>query len=281
MPGQPERTNDGLRKKMHEVIFEADTPAGKWFDVILLISISTSVLVVILESVESIDQQYGRLFDALEWFFTILFSIEYLLRLYVVLSPLRYASSFFGIIDLISILPTYFSFFFPGQQYFLVIRALRLLRIFRVFKLGHFLSEGDIILRSLRASQPKITVFLTFIILVVLIIGSLMYLIEGGTNSGFSNIPQGMYWAIVTLTTVGYGDITPITNLGRFLSALVMILGYAVIAVPTGIVSAEFIQASNRRKSRRVSTQVCRHCSLEGHPEGAAYCWHCGAKMED
>jgi voltage-gated potassium channel len=280
MSGQAERTSERLRKRLHEIIFEADTTAGKWFDVILLVSISASVLIVILESVESIDQRFGPLFDALEWFFTILFSIEYLMRLYVVLSPWRYATSFFGIIDLISILPTYFSLFFPGHQYFLVIRALRLLRIFRVFKLGHFLTEGDVIIRSLRASQPKITVFLTFIILVVLIIGSLMYLVEGGTNPGFSSIPQGMYWAIVTLTTVGYGDITPITNLGRFLSALVMILGYAVIAVPTGIVSAEFIEA-NRRKSKGVSTQVCRYCSREGHPEGATYCWHCGANMEE
>lgn len=279
MPGQTKDKNGDFRRRVHEIIFEADTPAGKWFDICLLVSIAASVLIVILESVKEIDAVYGPTFEYLEWIFTILFTIEYLLRLYSVLSAWKYATSFFGIIDLISILPTYLSVFFPGQQYFLVVRALRLLRIFRVFKLAHFLSAGDVIVKSLRASQAKITVFLTFILLVVLIMGAFMYVIEGGSNPRFSSIPQGMYWAIVTLTTVGYGDITPITNLGRFVSAIVMILGYAVIAVPTGIISAEFIQTA--RNADKVSTMVCRHCSKEGHEKDAIYCKYCSKPLHE
>jgi voltage-gated potassium channel len=278
MPGSNHRVNRKFRARLHEVIFEADTPAGKFFDLLLLLLIAGSVLVVMLESVEPIQEEYAALFTRIEWFFTVVFTLEYLLRLYCVLRPWRYATSFFGIIDLLAILPTYLALVLPTAQYFLIIRALRLIRIFRIFKMAHFISEGNIILYALKASRAKITVFLTFVSLLVVIIGAVMYLIEGGQNDGFSSIPRGVYWAIVTLTTVGYGDITPQTNLGQFLSAIVMIMGYAIIAVPTGIVSAEFISGYQRRK---LSTQACRYCSAEGHDPDAVFCKYCGEKLND
>ncbi len=274
----PEKTEvlSPFREKLHEVIFEADTPAGKAFDVILLISILASVLVVLLESVPSLHDRFIDEFNILEWFFTIIFSIEYVLRLYCVLRPLKYATSFYGVIDLLSILPTYLSLIFSGTHYLLVIRALRLMRVFRIFKLGHFIREGRVLINALRASRFKITVFMTFVLLLVTIIGAVMYLVEGGANTNFSSIPKSIYWAVVTLTTVGYGDITPVTNLGQFLSALVMILGYAVIAVPTGIVSVELMRSE---ESSGTSTQVCRHCSREGHDPDAIFCKYCGEPL--
>lgn len=261
-----------LKEKIHEIIFEADTPAGKAFDVILLIAILASVLVVMLESVDFIEAEYGDVFYFLEWFFTIIFTLEYILRLFSVYHPRKYATSFFGIIDLLAIIPTYLSVFIAGSQYLLVIRALRLLRVFRIFKLGHFLKEGTIIIDAMRASRAKITVFLVFILLLVTIIGAVMYLVEGDYNPSFSSIPRSMYWAVVTLTTVGYGDITPQTEIGQFLSAVVMILGYAVIAVPTGIVSSEFI----KQEGASTNTQACRYCGHEGHDDDAVYCKYCG-----
>lgn len=267
-----------MKEKIHEVIFEADTPAGKAFDVALLILIMASVLVVMLESVQELHERFFGFFYALEWGFTIIFTIEYLLRLYCVYRPAKYAGSFFGIVDLLSILPTYISLFVYGTQYLLVIRALRLFRVFRIFKLGHFLTEGEVIVRALKASRAKITVFLTFVLLLVLIIGSVMYLVEGGQNEGFSSIPRSIYWTIVTLTTVGYGDITPATELGQFLSAFIMILGYGIIAVPTGIVSAEMV-AGRQRPAR--NTQSCRYCGREGHADDAVYCMYCGAKLNE
>lgn len=263
------------REKIHEIIFEADTPSGKAFDVILLIVILLSLIVVMLESVDSISSAYQDWFFWAEWIFTILFSIEYLLRIYCVYRPWKYIFSFYGIIDLLAILPTYLSLLISGSQYLIVIRGLRLIRVFRIFKLGHFLNEGDTIIRALRASRAKITVFLTFISLVIVIIGAVMYLIEGGSNPNFSSIPRGIYWSIVTLTTVGYGDITPITPIGQFLSALVMILGYSVLAVPTGIVSAEMVSESRRK----VNTQACRSCGGEGHDDDARHCKYCGEKL--
>lgn len=266
------------KEKIHEIIFEADTPMGKLFDVILLILISASVLIVMLESVNYINVRYQELFFVLEWIFTILFTVEYLLRLYSVYRPLRYASSFFGIVDLLAILPAYLSLFFAaGAQPLLVIRAFRLIRIFRIFKLGHFLNEGNTLLRALRASRVKISVFLMFVTLLVIIIGSVMYLVEGGEDSSFSSIPRSVYWAIVTLTTVGYGDITPTTEIGQFLSAVVMIMGYAIIAVPTGIVSAEMVRDS----SMVVNTQACRFCGAEGHATDALYCRKCGELLNE
>jgi len=273
--GEPSGKNK-LRERIHEIIFEADTPEGKLFDTVLLILIAVSVLVVMLESVGPLQEEYAELFSVLEWGFTIFFTIEYLLRLYCVYWPLKYATSFFGIVDLLAVLPSYMALVLPTAQYFLIIRAFRLIRIFRIFKMAHFINEGDIILQALRSSRAKITVFLTFVSLLVIIIGALMYLIEGGSNDGFSSIPRSVYWAIVTLTTVGYGDITPLTSVGQFISAIVMIMGYAIIAVPTGIVSAEFV--SEYRKSQ-VTTQACRYCGSEGHDKDAAFCKYCGESL--
>jgi len=271
---QPE--SSAFRGKLHEIIFEADTPEGKAFDVILLILIAASVLTVMLESIESLQRQYATVFTLVEWVFTIFFTLEYLLRLYCVLRPVKYATSFFGIIDLLAVLPSYLALFLPTAQYFLIIRAFRLIRIFRIFKMAHFINEGDIIIQALRASRAKITVFLTFVSLLVIIIGAIMYLIEGGSNEGFSSIPRGVYWSVVTLTTVGYGDITPRTELGQLISAVVMILGYAIIAVPTGIVSAEFVK---EYKSGKANTQACRYCGQEGHDLDAIHCKYCGEKL--
>ncbi|MBV6654318.1 MAG: ion transporter [Mameliella sp.] len=266
-------TFSDLRARLHEIIFEADTPTGKAFDIILLILIAASVLTVMLESVEPLQREYATLFTVVEWVFTIFFTIEYLLRLYCVFRPYKYATSFFGIIDLLAILPSYLALFLPTAQYFLIIRAFRLIRIFRIFKMAHFINEGNIIIQALKASRAKITVFLTFVSLLVIIIGALMYLVEGGSNDGFSSIPRGVYWSIVTLTTVGYGDITPTTDLGQFISGIVMILGYAIIAVPTGIVSAEFVR---EYKNEKANTQACRYCGQEGHDDDAKYCKYCG-----
>ncbi len=265
-----------IKEHLHEVIFEADTPAGKAFDVWLLIFILASVLIVILETVPEFGDRYSDLFHILEWIFTIAFTIEYFLRLFCVRRPLGYATSFYGVVDLLSILPTYLSLIFSGTQYLLVIRALRLMRIFRIFKLGHFIREGRVLVDALQRSREKITVFMIFVLLMVTIIGAVMYLVEGGRNEAFSSIPHSIYWAIVTLTTVGYGDITPTTGLGRFLSALVMILGYAVIAVPTGIVSVGLMDS---QKKVSVNTQVCRHCGREGHADDALYCKYCGKPL--
>lgn len=267
-----------LKEKLHEIIFEADTPAGKFFDVILLLLIAASILCVLLESVDSINKQYQAWFAVLEWAFTIFFTAEYLLRIYCVLRPSRYIFSFYGIIDLLAILPTYLGLFITNSSSLLVIRALRMMRVFRVFKLGHFTNEGALLVKALKASRAKITVFVFFVMVMVVIIGSLMYLIEGGIKgTGFTNIPRSMYWTIVTLTTVGYGDISPQTAFGQFLASVVMLIGYAVIAVPTGLVSAELIQEANAASKR--NTQSCRHCSAEGHDDDAIHCKYCGEKL--
>ncbi len=266
------------KEKIHELIFEADTPMGRTFDISLLIVISISVLIVMLESVDYIQVKYSALFFVLEWIFTIIFTIEYSLRIYAVYRPIKYMTSFFGVIDLLAILPAYLSLFFAGTHYFIVIRALRLIRIFRIFKLGHFLKEGAIITNALRASRAKIFVFLMSVTLLVIIIGALMYVVEGGNNDSFSSIPRSIYWAIVTLTTVGYGDIVPRTELGQFLSAVVMILGYAIIAVPTGIVSAEMVNATSNMKN---NTQACRYCGREGHDDDAVHCKYCGEILNE
>lgn len=266
-----------IREKFHEVIFEADTPAGKWFDIILLIAIGLSVVAVLLESVPSLSEKYETLFLTVEWVLTIFFTIEYVLRLYCVHSPKRYATSFFGIIDLLAILPAYIGVFLSGAGHHLaVIRALRLLRVFRIFKMASFLRQGKVLQLALRQSWPKITVFLFFVMILVVIIGSIMYLIEGGQEfNDFDSIPRSIYWAIVTLTTVGYGDITPHTNFGQFLAAMVMILGYAIIAVPTGIVTGEIIK-SGKDDDAKISTQCCSNCQKEGHDVDAEYCKFCG-----
>jgi voltage-gated potassium channel len=263
------------RQKLHEVIFEADTPAGKAFDLALLGLILLSVAAVLMESVASIRAAHGPLLRGLEWAITILFSIEYALRLICVGRPLRYALSFYGLVDLTAILPTYLSLFFGGAHSLAVIRALRLLRVFRVLKLGHFVSEASMLGQALRASRRKILVFLGTVATLVLIVGSLMYLIAGEEH-GFTSIPQAIYWAIVTLTTVGYGDVAPQTFWGKALASLVMITGYAIIAVPTGIVTVELGRLSG---PKAVSTQACPQCGHEGHDPDAMHCKHCGAKL--
>ena len=271
----PENHLAPWRRRIHEIIFEADTPMGKAFDVALLVAIIVSVAAVCLESVEAIRTRFGRELRIIEWFFTVSFTIEYLLRLISVGRPVRYARSFFGIVDLLAILPTYLSLLVGGAQTLLVIRALRLLRIFRVFKLAHFLGEANELQAALRASIRKIIIFLGTVLTLVVILGTFMYLIEG-PESDFHNIPESIYWAIVTMTTVGYGDITPQTIGGKILSSFIMIMGYAIIAVPTGIVTVELGQAAARG---RVSTQACPQCSREGHDPGAEYCKYCGAEL--
>jgi len=266
------------REKVFVIIFEADTYWGKVFDISLLVFIIASVFSVMLETVAPIEEKYGHILDILEIVFTVYFTIEYILRLVCVRRPWKYATSFFGIIDLLAILPKYLALFFTGTHYLAVIRALRILRVFRIFKLAHFMNESTVIMRALKASRAKITVFLVFILLLVMILGSVMYLIEGGEiDTGFTSIPRSIYWAIVTLTTVGYGDIAPVTPFGQFVAAIIMIMGYAVIAVPTGIVSAEF---ANMKDEAQVTTITCHSCANEGHDADAAFCKYCGEELE-
>lgn len=274
----PKKSPHSFRSRLHEIIFEADTPAGKAFDVLLLLLIVLSVLVVVLESVEDIRKDFAALFFYAEWTLTLLFTIEYLLRIYSIEKPWKYIRSFYGLVDLLAILPTYLSIFFAGTHYLITIRALRLLRVFRVMKLGHYLSESNVLIEALRSSRRKIEVFLGVVLMIVLIVGSAMYMIEGGQDSGFTSIPRSMYWAVVTVTTVGYGDIAPVTTLGQFLSAILMILGYGVIAVPTGIVSVELAHASDK-SAKKLNTQSCRSCSKEGHDTDAWYCKYCGEPL--
>ena len=262
------------QSKIHTIIFEADTPTGKIFDISLIIVILLSVLAVMLDSVKDLNIRYGDLFYSLEWLFTILFTIEYILRLMSVGKPLKYALSFLGLIDLFAFLPTYFSLLIPGSQFFLVIRLLRVLRIFRVLKLVRFLREAQLLLKAMRASSRKIAIFLFTVLILVVIFGSLMYVIENEEN-GFTSIPMSIYWAIVTLTTVGYGDISPQTGAGQALAAIIMILGYSIIAVPTGIITVEVAQ----HYKEKVSTQSCPQCSAEGHDHDAIHCKYCGSKL--
>ena len=271
-----QKEKNRFKEYIYEVIFEADTRAGKNFDIVLFLAIFASVVVVALETVDRIANQHLDLLITLEWCFTIFFTLEYIARLYCTRHPLKYALSFYGLIDLISILPTYIGFFFPGRQSLVFVRSLRLLRVFRVFKLVGFLNESAVIVQALKASRTKISVFMFFVTIVVSIFGSFMYLIEGSVNESFDSIPRSIYWAIVTLTTVGYGDISPVTPIGQLLSSIIMILGYAVIAVPTGIVSSEMIKSVSKKQ---VSTQVCPECISEGHDADALYCKYCGEEL--
>ena len=263
-----------MKNKLYEIIFESDTPMGKVFDLILIISIMLSVIVVSIDSVKYYNEIYSTELYILEWFFTIIFTVEYILRIYCIGKPQMYAKSFFGIIDLLSIIPTYISIFLPASRYLSVIRILRVLRIFRILKLINYISEGDYLLKAMISSRRKITVFLFFILTLVTIIGSVMYLIEGEKN-GFTSIPRSIYWAIVTITTVGYGDISPKTEFGQLLASLAMILGYATIAVPTGIISAEYSSLS-----KDVSNIVCPECSDINHHIDAQFCKKCGSKLD-
>ncbi|EJF08356.1 ion transporter [Pontibacter sp. BAB1700] len=266
--------SDTLKHKLYSIIFEAETPAGKAFDIMLLLLIIASVVVVSLESVVSLRRDYLPLFQMLEWIFTILFTIEYILRIYSSERPLRYVFSFFGIIDFLAIIPTYLSLFVLGSQYLLVIRVFRLLRIARVFRLTSFVNEGQVLSKALRASMTKITVFLGVVLMMVIVVGALMYVIEG-RESGYTSIPKSIYWAIVTLTTVGFGDITPVTPLGQLLASCLMIMGYGIIAVPTGIVSVELANAERLN----TTTRVCPNCYKEGHSLTANFCDNCGYEL--
>lgn len=272
MPERKPQSSNLMRQRLHEIIFEADTPAGKLFDVVLIFSIILSVIVVMLDSVAELQLQYGQIFYLLEWFFTLLFTLEYGLRLSCIGRPLKYACSFFGIVDLLSILPTYLSLIIASGKYLLVIRILRLLRVFRVLKLVQYVGEANFLLRALRASRRKIVVFLLSVLLLMVIFGSVMYIVEGPEH-GFTSIPRSVYWAIVTMTTVGYGDISPQTDLGQLIASLVMILGYGIIAIPTGIVTAELTF------TQQISTQNCPQCSAEGHAADAKHCKYCGAQL--
>ena len=263
------------RQRVYEIIFEADTPFGKFFDVALLTAIVLSVVAVCLDTVESIQANYHTALLVAEWVFTVLFTIEYVLRLATVRRPLRYAVSFYGLVDLLSILPTYLSLFVPGTQHLLVIRILRLLRVFRVLKLGRYVSESEVLITAIRNSRRKITVFLFAVMTLVVVIGAAMFLLEGPEH-GFTSIPRSMYWAIVTLTTVGYGDITPQTVLGQMLSSALMIIGYGIIAIPTGIVTAELTSVG---RSPKVTTRTCPSCMAEGHQPDARFCLYCGGPL--
>lgn len=267
-----------VRDRLHEIIFEAETPAGKAFDIALIVAILLSVAAVMLESVASVRAVHGPLLRTAEWAFTVLFTVEYILRVISIGRPVRYVFSFFGIIDLLAVIPTYLSLLVPGTHFLLVIRLLRILRVFRVLKLVQFVTEGYLLMQALRASRRKITVFLSAVVILVVILGSLMYLVEGESN-GFTSIPRSVYWAIVTLTTVGYGDISPQTPLGQALASVVMIIGYAIIAVPTGIVSVELSRTTERFAQMTSSTVSCQACSAEGHAPDAVYCKYCGEKL--
>jgi len=260
------------RNRLHDIIYESNTTAGKVFDVALLAIIILSIAVVMLDSIKSINRQYSHLFDVLEWTFTILFTLEYILRLISIQKPWRYVFSFLGIIDLLAIIPSYLSIFFAGAQSLLVFRALRFLRVFRIFKLTHFLSEMKFLKTAIVGSLKKISIFMLVVLSMVIILGSIMYLVEGGKN-GFDSIPDSIYWAIVTITTVGYGDISPVTSLGKFIASVIMLLGYGIIAVPTGIITTEMALAV---RSRKEGHETCSGCGKEGHDRDAVFCKYCG-----
>src|SRR5690554_6876171 len=262
-----------LQKKLYEIIFEADTPAGKLFDILLLIIILISVVLVMLESIAGYRQRYHDVLVLTEWIITGIFTLEYILRLCIVKKPLKYVFSFYGIIDFLAVIPTYLGLFIISYQSLLVIRVLRLLRVFRILKLTRYSMAGRILTKALWASRAKISVFLFSVVLIVIIVGTLMYLIEG-EKSGFSSIPESIYWSIVTLTTVGYGDLSPVTPFGQLLAGIVMILGYGIIAVPTGIVTAELV-----RPSQKQNTQVCPVCLHDEHDDDAVFCKKCGSVL--
>lgn len=279
------------RDELHEIIYEADTPAGKLFDVILLIAILASILLVMLESVKSIDAKYHNFLNISEWIITILFSIEYILRIISVRKPIKYITSFYGVIDLLSTIPKYLSIIFAGTHALVALRALRLLRVFRILKLARYLGASNQLASAIKASRAKISVFLFAVLIAAIIFGTIMYLVEG-EESGFTNIPKSVYWCIVTLTTVGFGDIAPVTPLGQLIATIIMILGYGIIAVPTGIVSAEYTKKANDNDKPKpgaippphpnevhLNSQCCANCLNEKHADSAEYCFKCGCKL--
>ncbi|MGW9686529.1 ion transporter [Flagellimonas sp. 2504JD1-5] len=273
-----QEVHSGWKHRLHEIIYEADTPLGKLFDIILVILIVLSVILVMLESIEDIDQHYHKILLALEWVITIFFTLEYIARLISIKKPWKYVFSFYGIIDFVSTIPLYLSYLLAGSQVLLAVRAFRLLRIFRILKLVKFMGEASQLKAALKASRAKIAVFIYVVLILSVIMGTIMYLIEDD-EAGFTSIPKSIYWTIVTLTTVGYGDIAPQTNLGQLLATVIMILGYGIIAVPTGIVTVEFSRHRNGSKAKSVvhtNTQACPSCASEGHRDDASNCYKCG-----
>ncbi len=262
-----------IKEELYEIIFEADTKKGKLFDIVLLFVIVASIILVMLESIKSINQSYHGLLKTLEWIITVIFTAEYITRIAIVKKPFKYIFSFYGVIDFLAVIPTYLGLFLVGGHSLVVIRAIRLLRIFRILKLSRYSSASRMLIKALWDSRTKIFVFLFFVVTITLIVGTIMYLVEGEEN-GFTSIPRSIYWAIVTLTTVGYGDISPGTPLGQFLASMVMIMGYAIIAVPTGIITAEIIHPSVKS-----NTQVCPHCLHDKHDDDAKFCKKCGEEI--
>jgi voltage-gated potassium channel len=267
-------SSKSLKENIHEIIFEAETPAGKTFDIALLVAIILSIILVMLESVRELENSYWMLFDIAEWIITIIFTIEYLLRIYSSPHPRRYIFSFFGIIDLIAIVPTYLTLFAVGTNYLIIVRALRLLRVFRILKLNRYLGASKVISDALVASRAKILVFLFAVLNTVTIMGTLMYIVEGA-EGGFTSIPRSIYWAIVTITTVGYGDIAPSTVIGQIIASIIMIMGYAIIAVPTGIVTSEL------HRARKTNDLYCPECKTSRHEADASYCKICGTHLKE
>lgn len=277
--GRPE--HPGWRRTWYDIIFLAETPAGKRFDVLLLWLITISVVTVMLESVEALHIQYGTCFLAIEWILTIFFTAEYVMRILIVRNPLGYGFSFFGIVDLLAIVPTWFALAFAGSGAFQIIRILRLLRVFRVLKMVGFLKEAALIRTSLIQSRRKVTLFFFTILTVAVLMGTIMYVIEGSSTSGFDSIPKSVYWAVVTLTTVGFGDIVPHTALGQFMTAILVVLGYSIIVVPTGIVSAEFIRAEIKEEVKTHHEVECNGCGQKVHEVTARFCTNCGSMLEE
>ncbi|SET06238.1 ion transporter [Hymenobacter actinosclerus] len=296
MDNRPSPTAPFWKRNIYRVVFEADTRAGQLFDILLLLAIVLSVLAVMLESVSSINAQYGPALRVVEWVFTGVFLVEYLMRLLVVRRPLHYALSWLGLVDLLAVVPSLLALVMVGSRYLLVVRTVRLLRVFRIFKLGQFIGEGEFILSALKASRFKILVFLSSLFTLAILMGTFMYVLEGGEN-GFTSIPKSVYWAVVTLTTVGYGDISPTTILGQTLATLLMIMGYAIIAVPTGIVSAQMSRnaAASATAAAGAAAAVaeataapaapaykqarCPRCQSAGHRPDAGFCWNCGGPV--
>jgi len=278
------------KHRLHEIIYEADTPMGKWFDIILFIIIIISIILVMLESVKTIDDKYHNYLFTAEWVITIFFTIEYIARIISIKKPTKYIFSFYGIVDLLSTIPLYLSFFFAGSQVFLAVRALRLLRVFRILKLVRFMGEASQLKEAIKSSRAKIAVFIYTVLILSVIMGTIMYLIEG-EEAGFTSIPRSIYWTIVTLTTVGYGDIAPVTPVGQIIATIIMILGYGIIAVPTGIVTVEFAKQggsspeenkkNENQKIIHTNTQVCPHCNADNHKDNAIFCYNCGNYLNE
>ena len=279
-PDKLKNNNSNWRNKLHETLYEADTPSGKIFNIALFIVIIASIIFVMLESIEEIDVKYHTFLNTAEWVITILFTLEYITRIITVKKPAKYIFSFFGIIDLLSTIPKYLTFFIAGGAHSLVaLRALRLLRVFRILKLARYIGESTNLTRAFILSRAKISVFILFVFILCIILGTIMYLVESDQDSGFTSIPRSVYWAIVTLTTVGYGDIAPITALGQLISSFIMLMGYAIIAVPTGIVSSELVNMN--KQNVQTNTQACPFCMANSHKDDAEFCYGCGNQLNE